>query len=282
MPSDPLPTGQAETPAEPAANPESQSQEPAAAQAPEPNPELQAMQESVSQLSTQMGQLAGAVQQQVDNSQAPVVPETPQAPQDPNEILNQLVADPTKFIGDIVQKSITEATAPTVAAFAESTSSLLLNEHKAEVDGKFGAGAWDTVIWPQLQGAVQTAQANDPQALTNRQGLQNAVDTIKGQQFDALVDHKATAQKTASEQETEAVKKLTDAATAAATPLLTGGFRSAPREGNALNGAEKAVLEERRIKTGSAPNEERLAVMINSGGDLDSWLAANKSLQNKD
>jgi hypothetical protein len=186
----------------------------------------------------------------------------------------------TKFYNEpqgTVQAEIANQTAPALQQAASTFGKMLLDTQQAAVDKEFGAGTWAETFAPKLDPIVAEAAKVNPMSLMSPTAVQNAVDTIKGNNFGTLAER---ARKAA---ETDPNEDLVKSVTERVEQAMTGGIRRVPGHAeDKLDDEESQEFLKTFFKqTGEQLDPKRLAVMMNTGSTYDEWKAASKKLEGK-
>lgn len=185
---------------------------------------------------------------------------------------------PTRFYEqpqETVQDEIASQTAPALQAAASTMGKMLLDQQKASVDKEFGAGAWDEVFKDRLDPVVADAAKSNPMSLMSPTAVQNAVDTIKGNNFATLA---VRAQKLAEAANEDPNKELRETVKNQVVQELSGGIRRIqPEGGHDLKDEEsQEYLATLFRETGAKPDQERIGKLVGVGDTYSDWKAATK------
>jgi len=185
-----------------------------------------------------------------------------------------------KFYADpqnTIRQEIANETMPVVSAAAKQLSELAIQNEQLKTDAKWGEGAWAKYFEPDLGPVFTELGRTNPAQLMNQPAIQNAIGTVGYKYIDDLREHQSAAQVAATEGETAAVTKLTDAVVSRTN--LTGGIRHSASEGKTtLNPDQKDLLGLFQKETGETQDGDRLASIIgvsqDGGTSLEAWEAA--------
>lgn len=188
----------------------------------------------------------------------------------------------TKFYGEpqkTVQDEIASQTAPALTQAASTMGKMLLDTQKAAIDAEFGAGAWDEVFEGRLAPIVADAAKTNPMSLMSPTAVQNAVNTIKGDNFADLAQRALKA----AEVDSDPNKEIVDAVTSKVVEM-TGGIRRIPgaQEDKLDDEESQEFLKTHFKQTGEELDPQRLAKVMNlTGSTYDEWKKATASKEGK-
>jgi hypothetical protein len=186
----------------------------------------------------------------------------------------------TKFYNqpqETVQTEVASQTSPVIQQAATTMGTMLMDQQKAAIDSEFGEGSWDEVFKTRLDPVVADAAKNNPMSLMSPTAIQNAVNTIKGDNFAALAKR---AMERAEAAQSGPDKDLVNAVAeqVGSQFQMTGGLRRVKGDGvEKLDDADSTdFLKKFFENTGETINPERLAKVMNTGNTYDEWKAATK------
>jgi hypothetical protein len=166
---------------------------------------------------------------------------------------------------------------PLISQQADTLSTMLIEGERAKIDSQYGEGAWEEVFQPELGPVIDSVKKTDPMRLMNREAISNAVATVVGKNVDKLMERRQANESTLQDSQGDLVNRVTEQVLSQTN--LTGGIRRAPNGGEAkLSEDHKEYLEAFFRETGEKPDEQRLATMMNTGGTLEEWQAAQAKL----
>lgn len=174
-------------------------------------------------------------------------------------------------IGALVNKTLQDTLVPYLGAQAGDAATANENAVKAQIDGEFGAGTYDSEFKSRVDELFEGQVAN--RAI--RTQVDRAVQLIKGEKFGTLADKRSAAadKRAADAKEAERVARN--------VPYLPGrGGYYSPDTELSLSDDEREQLKKTKDVTGWAPSEEDAAKMRNlsmskrSGVTLDDFNKA--------
>lgn len=187
----------------------------------------------------------------------------------------------TNFYNDprgTIAHTVAEQALPVVSQNAKAISQIAVNNHRDQIDATYGPGTWDEIYQPKLGPVIEQALQTNPVALLDSTALDNAVKSISGDtdNMTRLFEKKGSYSQTQEEQQTASMEKTRDFVLS--TSNMTGGIRRVSTDNVKLDDEQKSLLKTITSDTGKAPNENRLATMINTGNTLEDWAQANDKL----
>lgn len=190
----------------------------------------------------------------------------PKLSADAEDALQQLLADPATVIKKHVRDGITEVVGPWATESATDRYDDLVERHRTLVDKRFGPGAFDEHIFPELEGVFGRLPVS---TRGSAKSFAEVVSGIRGREpkLDALLKHKADFdEKQAEAAKEEEVKN---------PPAMLGRGMQAPRPGQ-LSADEQQFMAEHLKATGVAIDKEetiklRDAMIDNPRFDSDDY-----------
>ena len=250
MPDDPILDSSATPQETPAPEPSA----PAAAPAGVSPEDFSVLQQGQAQLAQNLEQLTGALQAMAQRDSSP-----PQPPASAEDFASRFYTEPEDTIKEVFRRESQSVVGP----MADLASSMLLENQEQRLDHEFGPGTWKEVFHPQLQPVFDHLKKSDPGQLLNRQAIENAISTIKGQRFSELAERRTnytTASRKASEEATEAER----AKILGRVGNLGGGLRPDGSGPPALTEDHKAILAEMSKADGIARDGAHYAKLLSS------------------
>jgi hypothetical protein len=187
-----------------------------------------------------------------------------------------------------IDERISQATAPVVAASAATVGGMVLDSERTRVDAKYGEGAWDKHIWPELKPVYTRVLETDPARLHNREAITNAVKTIIGSNDEVFFNLRAETQKARAEAATKTEDELVTKVSSKIPSNLTGGLRSSRGGEPKLTPEHQSHLADIARETGTtitSADEGRIAALMGIKGPVGTtyadWEAANTKLAAK-
>ena len=185
---------------------------------------------------------------------------------------------PTRFYEDpegTVEDKIRSEAAPILQQNATFAAKVLMDKQQEAIDGRWGVGTWAEEFEPVLAPIVADAIQKYPTSLSNPTAVQNAVDTIKGQKFEALT---ARAAKLAEGAPEDPNKEIVDQVFNRVNQEMTGGLRRVnPTGGEKLDDDDsKDFLRKFFEKTGEEIDSSRLSKLMGTGDTYEDWKKATK------
>lgn len=176
-----------------------------------------------------------------------------------------------RVAAEMVQQGLREQAGPLLGQLVEQAHRSTVDEEKSNIVAEFGEEAWNNVFLPTLQPIFDRTRAAAPSQLGNKEAISNAVSSIKGRNFAALVDMRNAAQesrsKTAEAEQMKAVEFVRS--------NLTGGIgRSTP--GRSVTDEMRDHLDREQRETGVRPDEKVFLAAVNSGPTLSDFLETRK------
>lgn len=161
----------------------------------------------IDQLTTQLQQLGGALQQMqrgmaalLQRTEAPA----PAAPE-PTEDAQKFLDNPRSFLRDAFTEFYRETAGPVERMRASEFAEDNLERERAAFDAKFGAGQFEKIIQPELQESRKHMTGEQAARIfSSRHELAQLVNIVKGSKADTLVELAgAEAQRAAEEAKTK-------------------------------------------------------------------------------
>jgi len=160
-------------------------------------------------------------------------PQDPFAGMDSNTVFSQMMEDPSKIIGAIVEAKLGPAlqqfqgnfsnqVAPILDQFNRLGDSNLRSQYRERLDAEFGKGTFQEKFEPLINLRIQQASRNgNPLAASDTSFMEAEVRAIKGELFDELTERRANHVKAVAEgRETETA----DLVNRVTTNIGPGGF----------------------------------------------------------
>lgn len=167
---------------------------PPAAPAPAPDSRLDQMQSQMTELRKLVETVGG---QLLQNQQAQSQPR-----KSSDEVLTEFASDPQGVMKNIAREAVQEGLAsslgPAGAAVFDTVHRQLMAGHQAEIDYRFGEGAYDEHFKPALEQDFAQLRKINPQALADQATMDALVKRQYGEHFDALRDRRERLEKTAA------------------------------------------------------------------------------------
>lgn len=174
---------------------------------------------------------------------------------------------------ETVQQEIAAQAAPILQQNATFSAKVLMDKQHETVDKRWGEGTWAEEFEPVLAPIVADAIKNYPTSLSNPTAVQNAVNTIIGDKFDALTARASKLAETSEEPNKELIDQV-----ASQVVEMTGGIRRSPNSAEEKLDDEDSqeFLKEIFRQTGEQRDPKRLAKLMNTGPYFEDWQGATK------
>jgi hypothetical protein len=172
--------------------------------------------------------------------------------QNPEQYIRRVAGEEAKKTGDANLESLT----PALRATLEQVSSLASDRAKSDFDREFGTGAWDRLVWKDLEPAVARLPLTDR---VNDQNIRNLAWAVLGSKFRNEEGRK------------EINEQMARARTQREAPVMLHGSRPGPSP-------DRLTAEERdyvgRLKDAGIPvTEKEWLAARNRGNSEEDWGA---------
>jgi hypothetical protein len=225
-------------------------------------------------LERQLEALGGQVQQlvggltQLMNTPVPEAPKPPAPVPSASEALNDLAADPYKFVKSATQKEIDEALAsrvnPNILQSMETMGQMLVAQRAYQIDAEFGAGTYDAVFKPAMDADLAQLRQANPRALADANVVNSLINRHYAPNFATLSERKANLAKSAEEERRKGIETIV-------SHIPTGG---APRLRNlnvddpdSLPDGVKADIAEMERTSGQSVDRKLFTKLYHAGKD---------------
>ena len=197
--------------------------------------------------------------------------ETPTVPESADDLVTRLATQPKETIEEVARevynKSSAQRIEPMLSTGISGLHTVLVGQHKSEIDTEFGPGTWDKVFQPALGPVFQNMAKSEPQSLADPDRLKAQITLLKGEFRGELNDREtAHTKKTAEERAAERAEIV-------ATLPSPGIKRTNDGTTTELTDDAKLFISETDKSTGSATGTEYFVKLLNSGNTLADWQA---------
>ncbi len=205
--------------------------------APTPAPAAVPQYVTVEQFNALRGQMQQFADQVIKAVQKPAAAPAP-APQ-PSEVAQRLLENPDAVFNEKMAAWYKANVAPVQTLQMNDTADRLLAEQRTRFDSEFGAGAFDKLILPGFQRTLEQVGDQRDVIRANAQSVSSIVESVKGQNFNAVLEARTAHQ-----------KALADATPPAQPPYLVGhNMGPRPAKGE-LTPAEQLMVDKAKHVTG--------------------------------
>lgn len=234
---------------------------------PAENPEVVALRSQVSSLGQQVSQLVGGLQQLL-NTPAPEPPRPPKAAPAPSDALNELAADPYKFVKTATQEEIESALSsrvnPAIMQSFETTSQILVANRAAQIDSEFGPGAYDEGFKAGMDSDLAQLRQSNPRAMADPQVINALIDRQFARNFARLSERKAELVNTRAAEEKAGLEKIVSMIPGGGVPRLRQGAADDPES---LPEGVKQDIAEMERSSGRTVDRKLFTKLFHAGKD---------------